>query len=258
METPLAVGTSAGPTRNVSIEGHRDVTLPCAIRDQSTMTVFFAAPIAEAKKLLPSKKLRLIEFTRGRTLVGFACSEYRQIEGLDDYREVGMMLPVRYAPRFDVPILPMLAPQFFRDAGYYVHRMPLTSPQAFEIGLKVHGLRKLLAQIEFHDEGTRRRCTVDIDGVRLFELVVKKARTRQMQMTTQTYTFKDGKILRTPVPTRGQMGMIRGADCASLTLGDHYIADELRALRMARSPTFAMYSEPVESTLCAPTDTLAA
>ncbi len=258
MDTPLVVGTNAGPTRQVRIQGGGEVKLPCAIRNQSTMTAFFRVPVSEAKKLLPSKKLRLIEVTRGQTLVGFACSEYKQVEGLADYREVGVMLPVRYAPRFDIPVLPMLLPQLFRDAGYYFHRMPLTSPEAFELGMKVHGLRKVLADIRFADEGTRRRCTVDIEGKRLLELVVKKGSPRTMTMTTQTYTFMDGKILRTPVPSRGQMAMIRGRGAATLTLGDHYMADELRALRIPASPMFAMFSEPIESVLCAPADTLPA
>ena len=258
METPLVVGSGAGPTRQVSIQGKGVVKLPCAIRDQSTMTAFFRVPVSEAKKLLPSKKLRLVELTKGQTLIGFACSEYKKCEGLDDYREVGVMLPVRYAPRFDVPVLPIMLPQIFRDAGYYFHRMPLTSPEAYEVGIKLHGLRKVLGDIRFTDEGTRRRCTVDIDGKRYMELVVKKAATRMMKMTTQTYTFKDGKILRTPVPTRGQMGMIRGRDAATLTLGDYYMADELRALRMSSTPVFAMYSEPVESVLCAPAEVMPA
>ena len=258
MDMPLAIGTQAGPTRQVRIAGRSDVKLPSLIRDQSTMTAFFRAPTSEVKKLLPSKKLRLIELVKGTTLVGFACTEYRQVEGLADYREVGIMVPVRYAPRFDIPVLPMLAPQIFRDAGYYFHRMPLTSPEAYEVGVKVHGLRKVMADIRFADEGTRRRCTVDIEGKRLLELVVKKTRTRHMKMTTQTYTFLDGKVLRTPVPSRGQMGMIRGADSAFLTLGDHYMADELRALRMSSTPIFAMYSEPIESVLCAPVQTLPA
>ncbi len=255
MDTPLVVGTNAGPTRQVRIAGKGEVKLPCLIRDQSTMTAFFRAPTVEVKKLLPSDKLRLIELNRGTTLVGFTCSEYRQVEGLDDYCEMGVMLPVRYAPRFDVPILPMLAPKLFRDAGYYFHRMPLTSPDAYELGVKVHGLRKVLADIRFADEGTRKRCTVNIEGQRLLELVVKKARTRSTKMTTQTYTFLNGKILRTPVPSRGQMGMLRGSDSAFLTLGEHYIADELRALRMSSTPIFAMYSEPIESVLCAPAQT---
>jgi len=258
METQWTTGKNMGPTRKVHIEGKDDVKLPCAIRDQSTMTAFFRVPVSEAKKLLPSKKLRLVEIVKGTTLLGFACSEYRKVEGLADYREVGVMVPVRYAPRFDIPILPMIAPQIFKDAGYYFHRMPLTSPEAYDLGMKVHGLRKVLADIKFTDEGTRRRCTVDIDGKRLLDLVVKKAHGKQQRMTTQTYTYLDGKILRTPVPTRGPMAMLRGSDAASLTLGSHYMADELRALRMSREPMFAMFSEPLESVLCAPAEELPA
>lgn len=258
MQTQWITGSFAGPTRQVQIEGKGEVKLPCLIRDQSTMTAFFQVPVREAKKLLPSKKLRLVEIFKGTTLLGFACSEYRQVEGLADYREVGVMVPVRYAPRFDVPVLPIIAPQIFRDAGYYFHRMPLTSPEAYDLGLKVHGLRKVLGDIKFTDEVTRRRCTVDIDGKRFLELVVKKGKGRTQQMTTQTFTYLNGKILRTPVPTRGTMAMVRGADAASLTLGDHYMADELRALRMSRTPMFAMFSEPVESVLCAPAEVLPA
>jgi hypothetical protein len=258
MQQPLVIGSEAGPTRQIQIATDRTVKLPCLIKDQTTMTAFFRAPTREVRKLLPSKKLRLVELFKGQTLVGFACTEYRQVEGLDDYREVGIMVPVRYCPRFDVPVLPIMAPHLFKDAGYYFHRMPLTSPEAYEVGLKVHGLRKVLGDIHFEDQPYLRRCTVDIEGKRLLELEVKKAKTRFQKMTTQTFTYMDGKILRTPVPTQGEMGMSNGSASAKLTLGDHWMADELRALRLSRKPLFAMYSSPVQSVLAAPAETFPA
>jgi hypothetical protein len=256
MQEALVVGTSAGPTRQVRLADKRTVKLPCLIQKQVSMTALFRAPTSEAKKVLPTKKLRLIEVVPGTTLVGFACMEYREVEGLPDYTEVGVFVPVRYAPRFELPLVPLLAPKLFPDAGYYFHRMVVSSPEAFELGVSIHGLRKSLGEVLFDDLPFARKCTAKIDGQILFELEVQRSATRFTNMTTQTYTMHGSHVLRTPVPTRGQIGLSRAPKAAKLTLGTHFIADELRALELSPTPTFTMWGPEIQSVLAAPARTL--
>jgi hypothetical protein len=258
MQEALVVGTAAGPTRQVRLKDERTLKLPCLIQKQVSMTALFRAPTSEARKLLPTKKLRLVEIAPGFSLVGFACMDYREIEGLADYTEVGIFVPVRYAPRFDVPFLPLVSPKFFPDLGYYFHRMVVSSPQAFELGVTMHGLRKLLGQVTFDDLPFSRRCIAKVDGQTIFELEVQRSAARLTKMTTQTYTLHGSHVLRTPVPTRGQIGVSRAPKAAKLTLGSHFIADEIRALELSPTPAFTIWGPEVQSVLSAPARTLQA
>lgn len=258
MQEALVVGTAAGPTRQVRLKDERTLKLPCLIQKQVSMTALFRAPTSEVRKLLPTKKLRLVEIAPGASLVGFACMDYREIEGLADYTEVGVFVPVRYAPRFDVPFLPLISPKLFPDAGYYFHRMVVSSPQAFELGVTMHGLRKSLGEVSFDDLPFSRKCTAKLEGQTIFELEVQRSATRFTKMTTQTYTMQGSHVLRTPVPTRGQIGLSRAPKAAKLTLGTHFIADELRALDLSPAPVFTMWGPEVESVLAAPARTLQA
>ncbi len=255
MQQALSAGPDAGPTRKHRM-GEREVELPCLVREQTTMSAFFRAPSREARKLLPSQRLKLVEIFPGQTLVGFACMDYRKVDGLADYTEVGIMVPVRYAPRFDVPVLPIVAPQLFKQAGYYFHRMVVSSPEAFALGVEVHGLRKLLGEVTFEDLPFARRCRARVEGKSIFELEVRHTPARTMKMTTHTFTMQGAHVLKTPVPTQGEMGFGHGEKAAKLTLGDSYVADELRALKLSHDALFTLWAPRVESVLAAPSRTL--
>lgn len=258
METsPLLSSPDAGPLVRHKLEA-RDVKLPSLITDQSTMLAFFEAPVKVIERLMPMPDFEVTHVMPGTTMVGIACMEYRNVQGLDPYNEVGIMIPMRYRPRIKrVPLLPLVAPKLFRNAGNYFQRMPVTSPDAFDIGVKMHGLRKILADIQFDETARTRRCEVSVDGVPLLQLEVKKTRKLKFQeMTTQTYTVLHGDVLRTPVPTRGKMGNVMGPDSATLTLGTHEVADELREMRLAPKPRLGMYAPHIESILAAPAQTL--
>src|SRR5690349_6671334 len=118
-----------GPRRKVELKSSRTLELPCAITQQNTMAALFAAPSAELRKLLPSRRLKLVETHPGTSVFCVACTDYARVDGLEPYLEVALLVPVRYGARVSVPLLPLLAPQLFPDAGYYVHRTFVSSAE---------------------------------------------------------------------------------------------------------------------------------
>ena len=68
-------------------------------------------------------------------------------------------------------------------------------------------------------------------------------------MNYYSYTVKDGQILKTLIQTQGQYGIARFRGGASYTLGDHPIAQELRALGMGKTAVEHLYAPRVQSML---------
>lgn len=240
-----------GPLRRVQVAAERALTLPLRTRRVASIAMF-AAPTREARKLLPSARLEPVELHPGTTLVGFSCAEVFEAESLAPYGELSIVVPVRYQPRFSVPLLPLVMPRRFDDAGYYVHRVATTSAVLCALAQDMQGTRSQLADVRFDEEPFWRSCTVRVEGKLLCALEVKKTRTRSRSLATHSYTLLEGNLLRTPLPLHGSFALARGAQSGRLTLGDHYVADELRALRLGDAPLFTLYGPSIESLLAAP------
>ena len=80
-------------------------------------------------------------------------------------------------------------------------------------------------------------------------LEVEKLATKARAMDYYSYTVKDGQLLRTLIQTQGQYGIARFRGGASYVLGDHPIAEELRALGMGETAVERLYAPQVQSML---------
>ncbi len=253
---PSIHSVHAGPHRKVELKSQRILTLPGQIAQQSTMAAMFAGKVSELQKLLPSPRLKLVELYPGTSLLCGACTEHTRVDGLEPYLELSLLVPVRYEPRLRLPFLPLVAPKLFHDAGYYVHRSLVTTAEAAEVGSELRGARTTLAEIRIDEQPFWRRAVVNVEGKHLLTLDVRKSRGRSVAMTMYTYTLLEGQILRTPVPLSGELGLRRGSGGAKLVLGDHYVTNELRALKLAPEPLLSTYAPAVQSVLAAPDRTL--
>jgi hypothetical protein len=253
MSDTFATERERGPSCQVELARERTLSLPAAVTNLFAMGALFSAPTSEAKKLLPSRRLHLVELVPGRALVGLTCSAYGMVQGLEPYAEAGVVVPVRHEPRLELPLLPLVLPRLFGDAGYYFHRLAVSSPAAAELGEKLYGQRRLIADIRFHEQPFWRHGSVEIDGKPVFSLELRKLHVRPMHVATRLYSLRDGQIAGTPLPARGDIGLSRGGSTKGrLTLGDHYIADELRALGLGRHPVATLYGPALESLVAAP------
>jgi hypothetical protein len=250
---PNAQATHAlSSARRVELAGRRTLDLPLAIQEQALFGALFPAPIAEAKKLLPSRKLRLVPALPGKTLVGFACRLYKRLDGLPAHMELGVLVPVRLSPRLDVPLLPLFSARVFPDAGYYFHRLVSTSSESCELATQVYGARMSLGEIQLDEQPFWQRCTVRVEGRLLLSLDIRKVPAREGTLETRTYSLLGSELLATQVSLRGELGFRRGPHGTRLSLGDHYIADELRALQLGHTAFATLYAPRASGELSAP------
>lgn len=223
--------------------------LPVRCYDLSAITAYFPAPAAKVRELLPSDKLKPVLLTPGTALICLTAFEYREIADVEPYNEIGINVLVRYQPAMNIPLLPVLFPQWFGRSQFYVRHLPVTHEYARDGGIEEWGYPKFLADITFEDLGESVRSQLRAEGKHIVTLEVEKLPTRSQRMDIYLYSVKEGELLKTRSEMQGLVGLSRSRGGASYTLGDHVIADELRALGMGATAVGRMYGPQVQSML---------
>jgi hypothetical protein len=248
MDKDFFAGVETKEYVDVASTGLR-VQLPIRFLDWSAIIGGFTAPADRLQELLPSKRLKPALLTPGRGVIALGAFEYRELVDLPGYNEVIISIPVLYEPTVNIPGLPLLAPQWFKTYGLYVHHMPVTNEVARDGGIEVWGYPKFLAEITFEETGESLRCRLRAEGKDIIALEGEKLDTRPRSLVWPNYTVKGDELLKTPVQVQGEMGisMLRGG--VTYTLGDHPIADELRSLDVSEKAVQYIYAPQAQSLL---------
>jgi len=214
--------------------------------DWSMISANFPIPAAKVQEMLPSKKLKPVQFMPGMAVVSLAATEYRRIDRLRPYNEFGITVPVLYKSTDSIQGLP----------GYYVYYLPVTTQEACDHGIKVYGFSKFVAEISFEDTREMRCCRVRAKGKDIITLEVKKLPTQFQSWDYYIYTVKDRQLLRTRIPSQGQSGTTDIKGGASCTLGRHPIADELRALGINKISIWHQFAPQMQAIMYLPSEHL--
>ncbi len=230
------------------------IGLPVRYYDWSWINAIFPAPAAKVQRLLPSNKLKPVLLMPGTAMVALTAMEYRQIADVSPYNEFSISVPVQCEPTINVPGLPLLfnpllSPQWYKKFGVYIHHLPVTTKEAYDLGVEIWGYPKFVAEVSFEDIDQIRRCRLRAEGKDIVTLEVKKLATKARPMSLYSYTVKNGQLLKTLIQTQGQYGITKFPGGASYTLGDHPIAEELKALRMGKMAVGRFYAPQVQSML---------
>ena len=168
------------------------VGLPRRYYDWSGIMAHFPVPTAGVRKLLPTNKLKPAQLLPGTAILSFVAMEHRQIADVPPCNEFAIMVPVLYEPMVNIPGLPLVFPHWFKRFGLYVHRMPVTTQEACDVGIEIWGYPKIVAQISFEETNQVRRCQLQAEGKDIVTLEVKK-----MAMKSTIATFNNQ---RRPTP----------------------------------------------------------
>ena len=216
---------------------------------------FFSAPINNVTKILPTNRLKPVIIGRGRTIYGIVAYEYLDT-AIGPYSEVGMVVTCMCDPVFNVPLLPAIFSQAF-PVAFYFHHLPVTTKIALDSRMEIWGYPKFLATIRFEESSDGRRCVLEAGGEHILTLEVKKGgQTKQDISEFKTLGLKDGTLLETRARTKRQLWSTRKTGTASLELGEHPIADELRSLSVNPKPLKALYSPAMQTIVNAPREKL--
>jgi len=123
----------------------------------------------------------------------------------------------------------------------YIHRLPVDQSFTCAAGRAIWGFPKTVERIELAVDGGHARCRLEMDGRLVLTLDAPATGSRALSDNAMlTYSMIDGTLHRTPFRSGAdEVGMQRGG--ATLTLGDHSVADELRALGLPKPALFSVW-----------------
>ena len=243
-DTGTDTGPGAGGARSWTVMG-RTVSLPVQVRRAAQWGVQYLVPAEAAQRLVDPTGLEVNGPVPGRALVALAVCRYDDTD-LDPYHEVAVSLVVR---PHDAP--PASAPHRVRefwtgDIGAYIHRLPVDREFSCTAGRDIWGFPKWVTSISIDEPATGTSgpgagTTVRLvdGGVHVLTLTIASGvRMHLPPQSPPSYSFADGVLRRTTWTTtaNGTTGRPGGA---SLVLGNHPMADELRGLGLPRRALFS-------------------
>lgn len=213
------------------------------MRAASSWAATFLVPADAAQAVVDPTGLEVAHIMPGKAAVTIPFVNYIDSD-LDSYHEAGISFLVRphdakerRAPGRGLEVMR-------GKLAVYIHYLPVDKEFTLFAGRQIWGYPKFKADIHFRDEGFHEVCEVSEDGERLFTLEVKNGSMFHLpNRTPPTYTFFEGVLRRTEWEMPGvKIGARFGG--AKLDLGDHPIADELRALGL---PAKAFMTQTIPS-----------
>ncbi|MBF6062540.1 acetoacetate decarboxylase family protein [Nocardia terpenica] len=194
------------------------VRMPVEIRVAEALSALYLVDEAAARTLLAGTGLEPVRCA-GRALCALAFVRY--VDGdLGPYHEFAVALIARVPGRR-------------RSTGAYIHWLPVNQEFTCAAGRQIWGFPKEVADIRLARRWRGKRCEVWLDGRMAVALEIRGGLPVPAVLggaSIAAYTQPDGVLRRTPWGMRPSRVRLRLGGGARLELGDHPVADELRAL----------------------------
>ena len=252
-------GTAPAPSApasgaSVDVLG-RTVTLPVQVRRAAQWGVQYLVPAGAAQRLVDPTGLEVAVPVPGRALLALAVCRYDDTD-LDAYHEVAVSVVVR---RHDADRSAGSRQRYREfaggDIGAYIHRLPVDQEFTCAAGRDVWGFPKWITTIDIDEPGPGGAVRGSGTTVRLVDdgahvLTLTMASGGPFRLPAQSppsYSYRDGVLRRTEWTTTsdGVSGRFGGA---TLVLGDHPMADELRSLGLPRRAVFTSSAARMQAT----------
>ena len=175
----------------------KDYLFPTYYGNVTCAMAVFMCSYEKAEAMMLHPLIKPVKMPRGRALIAFSCYEYKNVLGVAPYNEIAMTIPVMVDPGINVPVLPMIW-DGFKNFGYYVFSMPVTSLENQIRGEKIWGLPKVVQQIDIDEEdGFCITKGYEEDGEQYFQLKVPMRGTPQeFDVTSNLYSRRGDEFLQ--------------------------------------------------------------
>ena len=171
---------------------------PTFYGDVTCAVGIFKCSYEKAQAMMPHPKMKPVILVPGKAIVAFSCYEYKNVMGVPAYNEIAMTIPVMIDPKINIPALPMLMGSAFKEFGYYVFSMPVTSLENQIRGTKIWGLPKVVEQIDItKKDGICTVISYEADGKPYFELNVPTAgKEKAFDVKSNLYAKKGNALVQ--------------------------------------------------------------
>ncbi|HOX28820.1 MAG TPA: acetoacetate decarboxylase family protein, partial [bacterium] len=171
---------------------------PTMYADVTVGIGIFLCSLEGAKRIMPHPKMQPVTMGGGRSLVIFSCYEYKHVMGVPAYNEIAMTIPILVNPALNIPILPMLKDKAFREFGYYVFSMPVTSKENMLRGHNIWGLPKVVQEIDLYEKDGFCVCAANEEsGEPYFELSIPTSGEKvEFDVSSNLYSKFENRLLQ--------------------------------------------------------------
>lgn len=229
------------PGPEVELRGDR-MRLPISFHRSEAFAGVFGADVRGLTDMLPTDELHPVRIDGTRAAVFVVAYHHREatatmVDGetrvARPYGEV--LIAALVTPRPAPPLVPIVATTMFR-LGAFVLFLPVTTRLAMEAG-RLWNYPKFVADMDFSESEAVREVVVAEGSRRLLTLRVRPAgRPVVDRAPTVLYSERDGRLLQATMPTFELRQVRLGGSGGELELGDHPIADNLRAIGLGHVP----------------------
>ncbi|MCB9205164.1 MAG: acetoacetate decarboxylase family protein [Flavobacteriales bacterium] len=224
----------------------KDFSFPTFYKNVSCGIGIFMCSYEQAQKALPHPSMKPVRMPGGRAVVIFSCYEYKTVMNMQPYNEIAMTIPLLINPSISVPVLPLVS-KAFKNFGYHVFSMPVTSEENRIRGQKLWGIPKVTERIDIEQkDGFSTTVAYDQNEKEYFRLrVPMSGNAESFDETGNLYSVREGELVKAQTNFKGDfkvnkhMGLLfnkgKKSNDPLLTLGDSPRAEVLKRLEIEES-----------------------
>lgn len=213
----------------------RKVAMPVQVRTATAFMAMFSVPTAPAQALIADSGLEILQYRPGHGLCTLVFVDY--VDGdLGPYNEFGVCFLVHDHNRRGGTVLQDLRELGSGGAGALIHRLPVDGDFTLAAGRGIWGFPKILADFDADHRSATKRASVSADDRLIAELTVARGIPVPGAGATASvaaYSSLEAVTRRTSWDMNPS-GMRTRIGGATLRLGTHPIADELRSLGLPK------------------------
>ncbi|MCP5060166.1 MAG: acetoacetate decarboxylase family protein [bacterium] len=251
--------TDDSPARRFEIEGE-DLGYPTLFRDGASAAALFVVDAHAAQQLIEETGFEIAEIAPGRGILAFTCVHYTDTD-CGVYEETAQAFFVR--PLGSQGSILGSVPgvgrylSTWRDflsgrVASYTWRLQVTTRLSQQCGLQMWGFPKEIADIEFEQTGGRLRCSLRMEDRLVFDFAMKASGSKTpASITSPVYSIYQGAPhVSHLTQSYRETGYALGG--ATISLGDHPLADALRSLGLPKTPLLATWNGHLRFSMTAP------
>jgi hypothetical protein len=217
--------------------GERSINVPAFYSDTMLMGVHLLASTKKVRGILPSSRLHPYRITPWHCIVSISASMTSDCD-IGPYNELllGVLITIdKPSPAFTGTLRKM--PE---EPMMYTWHLPVTTEIARDLGIELAGYPKFLAELEFEDHGDLLKYHASAEGKHILTLKARKPEVKESpRLRTHAITFRNGYLLRsTTILNERKEAVLKNPSGVQLELGDHWVAQDLKALNPGRILAF--------------------
>lgn len=217
----------------------------------------YLVPAQAAQRIVDPTGLQVTGPLPGKALMALAVCRYDDTD-LDAYHEVAVSFVVRPHDADRSATTGQRLAEFAKgQIGAYIHRLPVDQEFTCAAGRDIWGYPKWITTIDIDEAPAARGAATVIrlvdEGQHVLTLSIARGwGVRLPDQAPPSYSLRDGTLRRTEwtMATEGSTGRFGGA---TLALGTHPMADELRSLGLPKAALYSSFSPQMSATFSAAT-----